>query len=156
MSAARVIQHDKPRLELKAATRDLIAASEGTSGAAETLSCRQQRMSDCQLKNTADFLRIDEVGALEDIAVTADGLPPVTRALAKRQGFTLVRLPASGPSCHEWHSAIGAVSKETGEAVHAALTSLATAISEDTVREIDEAIEKLVALRALAMCGVRG
>ncbi len=167
MSGRRDVSHGKPELELKAATKALIRAAGGTDGAAQTVGARQQRMSDCQCRNTADFLRVDELAALEDVAIPHDGWPHVTRALARRQGFELVRLPAAAPDCADWHTAIGALSKEAGEAVQAACKSLAsqdapgrvtaaTIAANRVVEEIDDAIEKLVALKALAVCAEEG
>lgn len=158
MSGRRDVVLEREDLELKIASRQLIRAAGGTDGAGETVGSRQQRMSDCQLPNTGDFLTIQEVRKLQEVTVGAPGWPHVTRALAKQDGFALVRLPQAPERAIEWHQALGEVSSEVGESVQLVCKALggdgkvtACEVREHRIMEnIDEAIEQLFALRALA------
>ncbi len=167
MPQRRDILHAKPELELKAATRDLMGVAGGTDGAAETLSrgdrrVRQQRMSDCQLANTEEFLRLDEVGRLEDVAIRTPAWPHVTRALAQRHGFDLVRRPEALPTELDWCGAIAGAVKEFGEAQQKILAALPTGVTArkvregDIRREIAEAIVALMQIDALAERALEG
>jgi len=161
MAQRRDIQHEKPELALKIATRDLIGTVGGTDGAAATLSrgdrrVRQQRMSDVQHPNTEDFLHLHEIGRLEDVAIRTPAWPHVTRALADRHGFDLVRRPDALPTDIDWCGAIAAAVKEFGEAQQAILTALPDGVTGREVRDSDirgqiaDAIRALCQLDALA------
>jgi hypothetical protein len=158
--------------ELKRASKQLVRAAGGGEEAAATLAAvgdhrervRQQRMSDCGLTNTPDFLRIDEVGDLEDVTAGTAGWPQVTRVLARRQGFVLVRIAHTRADAVTWHRAIGELSKETGETVQRICAALGD--DEHVTREevqdteilehIDMAMENLAALRELALSAPEG
>lgn len=143
MTARRDLTLAKPELELKVATRALIRAAGGTDGAGETCGARQQRMSDCQNRNTPDFLRIDEVGALEDVTAGEDW-PHVTRALARRQGFVLVPMPRLAPGT-AWGAALQALGQEFAGTSSALCTALGDCHSPGTITKQEVAEQGLVA-----------
>lgn len=153
MSQRRDIVHQKPELELKVAARALIRSAGGTDGAAETLGTRQQRMSDCGLPNTPDFLRIDEAARLEDVTVGQAGWPHVTRALAHRQGFELVPAPAHGSGDVAWGAYAARLLKETGDVLGGLGQALESGGDVDSAEaapllpEADELVQLAVELR---------
>lgn len=141
---------------LKAATRDLIAASGGTDGAGATIGVRQQRMSDCQNPFNPDFLRINEVAALEDLKRA----PIVTRALAKRQGYALVQLPDASAPETIWSLFVAKLAREGGDVMSRIAEALvddndispgeAGAMLGDADELVDIAVQIQNALRARA------
>jgi hypothetical protein len=131
MSEPRDLVHQMPEKLLKAATKRLVKAVGNGEGAAATIAealgrpVRQQHMSDCGLAGTPHFLRIDEVGALEDVTAGLPGHPHVTRALAHRQGLELVPIPQAPAGVTDFHRAMAGVSKETSEIIERLCTALA-------------------------------
>lgn len=168
MSGARDILHGRRDLQLKAATRALVETTGGTDGAAETLTTpdrrvRQQRISDCQCSNTDDFLRLDEVARLEDVAIRTPAWPPVTRALADRHGFELVRRPVAAAPETDLTALLGRLCKEHGELAAGVCADIASdrlspareaaARLPDARDLVRVAIELEAALRAIADTG---
>lgn len=128
MSGSRELRHPPEALALKVASKALIRAAGGTDGAGETIGARQQRMSDCGNPHTRDFLRIDEVAALEDVTAGAPNHPLITRTLARRQGYSLVRLPAAIPARADLLKLLGEQAKEGGDIAAAILSALADGV----------------------------
>jgi len=157
MGGKRDLSHDKAQLALKAATRDLVAGAGGTDGSAATLSeggprVRQQKVSDCQHRNTPDFLRVDEAARLEDVAVRTESWPQVTRALAARQGFDLVRrATASAPAGADFCGALGAAVKEFNDLQLKILAALPDGVTAAEVRDLNIRGELADAQRQLAV-----
>lgn len=155
MAARRDHAHDKPQLALKVATRDLIGGAGGTDGAAETVGARQQRMSDCQLTNTGDFLRIDEAARLEDVAIRTDSWPQVTRALAERHGFDLVARVVAAPSGADFCAALARSVKEFADVQRKIIVALPDGVTAAEIQaggiraEIAEAQRCLAQIDAL-------
>jgi len=163
VTARRDLVLPREQLLLKRATKGLVRAVGGSDAAAESLAeaggvrVRQQRISDCTLPNTADFLRIDEAAELEDLSHGQPGWPHLTRALARRQGFALLPLPSAPDGLTDWHRQLAEVSREAGEAVGKVCDALAGDSRVDRgevaegrlVEEVDEAIAALAGLRAL-------
>jgi hypothetical protein len=118
VNATRAVVHLPDRLMLKVATRALVDAVGGTIPAARVCGSRQQRISDCGLPNTPDFLRIDEVAALEDVTVGQPGWPHVIHALCSRQGglFVPIRTDAvvGDASLAAWSGYAARLSHEAG------------------------------------------
>lgn len=149
MSSQRNVTHAKPELELKVATRDLVRAVGGTDGAGETCGARQQRMSDCGNRHTADFLRLDEVAKLEDVAPA----PLVTLTLARRQGFELV--PARSRAVPErlWGQYVARLMKEAGDVMSGLGKALESGDDVDQAEaggllaEVDELVALAVEMR---------
>jgi hypothetical protein len=150
MTARRDIVHALPERHLKVATRALVALCGGGEGAAATVGGRQQRMSDCGNVNTADFLRLDEVAALEDVA----GDWPVTRALAKRAGCVLLRLPDLPMSAENMVDATTEIIRETADV----MTEMSVLFADGRVTaaesarfssQVDEAVSALMKARNL-------
>lgn len=163
-SAPRNILLSAALLRLKSANRRAVKDLGGTSLVAEELDIRQQRVSDCQLTNTPDFFRQDELLAIEEAGRGSPGWPRLTRAQARHHGFELMPLPAAAANVPSWHQSIAEVSRESGDAV----AKIAEALANDglvtageirdgaIVEEIDEAIGKLVVLRGLCAVELGG
>ncbi len=118
--------HVAPRDQLlKLASDNLVREFGGQDAAGEHIGCRQQRVSDCVRPNTPDFLRINEVAALEDATHGRLGHPVVTRALARRQGFMLVRQPSAPPGDADILKLLGALAAENGDIANAVLSAIA-------------------------------
>jgi hypothetical protein len=156
---------DEPRLRLKLATRKAVKAVHGTALAAEVAGCRQQRISDCQLPNTPDFLRLDEAQAIEEAGRGSPDFPAITRAMARNHGFALLPLPdaSSVIGTTDFHRALGDVSREAGEVVARVCAALADGkVDAHEVRdgqfrdEIAQAIASLAKLDALCAHAERG
>ena len=161
MSAPRDLTLSPELRRVKRSVKELVKAVGGTAEAAEITGSRQQRMSDCGLPNTADFLRIDEVLALEEEAVGSADWPQVTRAMARHHGCILVRVPAQ-PCAGDWHREIGRLSQHVARVVQTlceALTDLkvdADEVARGNIRErIAEAQQVLAGLDALCLAVVR-
>lgn len=149
---------------LKTACRQLIRAFGGQEAAGEELGCSQSRLSDWGNPNTADFMPVGAVLRLEAATHGTAGHPHVSSWLARAAGFVLVRLPNAPSGAGSWHQAMGRVAKDVGEVMERICTALSDdgAVSAREVRdgkvieEIDQAIEQLVAMRALAVATIEG
>ena len=118
--------HVPPRDQLlKVASDHLVREFGGQDAAGEHIGCRQQRISDCVRPNTPDFLRLNEVAALEDATHGRMGHPVVTRALARRQGFMLVRQPSAPPCDTDILKLLGELAAENGDIANAVLSAIA-------------------------------
>jgi hypothetical protein len=124
MAVQRDIVHRPHDLVLKLATEELIAALGGTSSQPAREITYQQRLSDCQGRNTDAFLRIDEVGRAEDLTVGQPGWPHVTSALCRRQGGVFLRLPDAGAPPSQWSGFVAQLGKEAGELINGICTDL--------------------------------
>lgn len=155
MSAPRDLVHAPALQVLKSASKALVRAFGGQDAAAALIGCRQQRMSDCGLANTPDFLRIDEVEQLEQVTQGLPGAPHVTRALAAATGHVLIKLPQT-QGAGDWLSSMGMLAKEAGDITSSIAVALADGSgvsadeARDILRECDEAVAALMAVRALA------
>jgi len=127
-----------PRLQLlKSATRALIRSFGGQVAAGEHLGKRHQRYSDVALPNTEDFLTIAEVMELEANTVGMADHPPVTRALAREQGFVLVPASDDTPDGHDWLTHVARLSAEAGEITSDIAASVANGDGV-TASEVDQ------------------
>lgn len=138
---------------LKSAFKALVHAFGGQQAAASRLDDRQQRISDLGLPNTPHFARIDEVAILEDETHGTIGHPQVTRVLAKRQGYILVKLPSVNPSSQDVMGHLAIVAKEGGDIISNVLTMIEdkkiTQSERDLVEnEIDELIQAAMQMKA--------
>lgn len=147
---------------LKSATRRLMKACGGQEGAAASIAeakgvrPRQQRLSDCGNDRHPDYLRIDEVRYLEEVAERDRSWPHITRALATRHGFLLVAIPSGPSSAADWLKEQAALSQEVVDVT----THIANGLADDgtinglegtaLLSEIDDAMAKLATLRAMA------
>ena len=145
---------------LKAASRELLAACGGSREASAIVGVRRQHLDDCANANTELFLRAHEIGALEDVATTAERPPIVTTVLAKRQGFELVRLPEAAPTTGTLVEQLLALATEHGQLSAALATALADGrcCRDDAVRVLPQAEQMLsvgAAIRATLMAIVK-
>ncbi|HCX68570.1 phage regulatory CII family protein [Parvibaculum sp.] len=147
-------------LRLKAATRLLMRDAGGLELAAKVTRIERAELSRCENPNVGRFLPVDVLLDLE----AANGEPHLTREIARAQGHVLIELP-SLDGTGEWGRHLGDIAKECGEAIAVVGQALAqggTITAEEVrelniTREIDEAVEKLIALRtALADLEKRG
>lgn len=152
MSGARDLQHSPATLALKVASKALVAAAGGGDAAGATIGARQQRMSDCGNANTADFLRLDEIAALEDVSLGSPNAMAVTRALAHRQRSVVVMLPTSLPSGSDLLTLMARKAQTSGD-LTAAICAAYRDGKVDALEahgiavELDELIETAVAMR---------
>lgn len=136
---------------LKAASRALVVGCGGGEGAAATVAAatgqgvRQQRMSDCGNANAPDFLRLNEVALLEEVAERDAAWPPITRALAGHHGFALVMLPEGDASAADYLKFIGEIMREGGTVA----TTITYALSDDGAVSRAEAMAALPDVEAL-------
>lgn len=136
---------------LKTATRMLVRDAGGLELAAKVTRVERATLSRYENPSTEFFLPADVLLDLE----AANGECHVTRYLARALGHVLIELPRlEGTGAFGEH--LGAIAKECGEAISVvgeALAAGGTITAEevrelDILREIDEAVEKLMALRA--------
>lgn len=121
----RTISLTPDQQALKSATKSLVQAYGGQQAAAARLGERQQRISDLGLPNTPNFARIDEVAILEDETHGCIGHPHVTHALARRQGYALVKLPQITATGSDLLKLLAVQSKEAGDIANEICTSIA-------------------------------
>ncbi|MEW6092224.1 MAG: phage regulatory CII family protein [Pseudomonadota bacterium] len=135
---------------IKAATRMLVRDAGGLELAAKVTRVERAALSRYENPAAEQFLPVDVLLDLE----AANGEAHVTRFLARAQGHVLIELPKlDGTGAFGEH--LGAIAKECGEAIAVvgeALAAGGTITAEevrelDILREIDEAVEKLMALR---------
>lgn len=139
--------------ELKAASKLLGRSYGGGEAMAALLGRRQQHYSDCGNPNVDVWLTIHEAAQLEDRTVGSAGHPPVTRALAARQGFALVRLPEALPGDVALLTLMGTLASESGDVTQAICSALTDSkIEGGELAAIDSEIDHLidVALRMKA------
>lgn len=127
-----------PRLQLlKSASRALIRSFGGQVAVGEHLGKRHQRFSDVALPNTEDFLTIAEAMELESNTVGMADHPPVTRAMAREQGFVLVPAADDIPDGHDWLTHVSNLSAEAGEITSDITASVANGDGV-TAREVNQ------------------
>lgn len=153
MTADRTQRVAPDQQMLKAASRELIRAVGGQEAAAEFLGSRQQRMSDCGRPNTPDFLRLDEIARLEDVTHGDPGHPHITAALARRQGYAIVRLPDAPPAGRDLLSILAENARENGDVASAILSAIGDGKVDGPERrailgQIDEQIHVAMRLRS--------
>jgi hypothetical protein len=125
MSGPRTLALPPEDQQIKKASADLVRAYGGQLAAAEMLGTRQQRLSDCGHRNTADYLRVDEVARLEDVTHGTPGHPHVTRALARRQGYGLFRVANAAPCGTDLLKLLADQARENGDIASAVLAAIA-------------------------------
>jgi len=159
MNAARDIRLSPVQQELKNATRDLVRAFGGTDPAGVACGRRQQAVSDMQSRNTDCFMPIDMVGALEDSTADLPGHPHVTRVLAQRQGFDLVKRPAALPSDGDLLILLAQLSGQYGEITRTAMEALADGVVQPAEagavgalvqRHVEISVQMIAVLAAIA------
>ncbi len=161
MTEARDLTLAPSDQDLKVASAELIRAYGGQVAASELLGRAQSRFSDAGSRNTAVFLTIKEVAAFEDRTAGMAGHPIVTRALARRQGFELVRLPEALPGQGQLLQLAAKVAQEGGDVISSVGAALADGHfsgrdARDVMREADQLIHAAVTLRAIAQARMLG
>lgn len=144
-------------LALRAATGALVRAVGGQEACVgfATRIKRHQTFSDMAAPEGDKWMGVDTVVELETVARGTPGWPQVTRYLAQQQGAVLVMLP---PVPDQFggalHAAIAGLAKEAGDVVSETIQRLADgkfcgADKAAALKEIDEAAQQLMTLRAL-------
>jgi hypothetical protein len=166
MTARRDCQFTPEKQALKQSAKALVRAAGGVEASEEITGRSKTQLSAYGNINAPEFMPIDAIAELEGVTHGHTGHPIVTRHLAQRAGYVLVKLPDAAPDCGDWHRAMGPMSKHVGDVMQAICASLGDDTpSEVTARdvqernivgEIDEALEVLVAMRELALRTVQG
>jgi len=151
MSRGARFHSDATYRALKAAARMAIREAGGLESAAAVTRVERSSLSRYEQPGADLFMPADVMLDLD----AANGVPHLTRELARRLGHVLIELPRLDGT-GVWGRHLGDVAKECGEAiavVGAALSVGGTITAEevrglDILREVDEAIERLVVLKA--------
>lgn len=141
---------------LKAAAKRLVRAAGGVEAAAEESRPGKTQLSSYGNPHTPDFIPADAIADLEAVTHGTAGHPIVTRHLAARAGYALVMLPQAEAGPEDWNAAVGALVRETGEAMERVAGILADGRVErreversGVIGELGDVIDRAVALRAL-------
>lgn len=161
MSEPRDLTLTVPEQDLKVASASLIREFGGQVAAGEHFGRAQSRFSDVGSRTTATFLSIREVAELEDRTVGKAGHPIVTRALAKRQGYELVKLPEALPGSGELLQLAAQLASEGGDVIGGIGKALSDGwfCGKDAatiIGEVDQLIHVAVTLRAIALARLAG
>jgi hypothetical protein len=149
MTTERGARLSHEELEIKIATRAASKAAGGQEYLSASLGTVQSRWSEWGSPHTRAFLPAHLIAEVEDRSAGAPGWPHITRALARRQGFALFRLPSAEALRTVWGQHLAGVAKEGGEIM--ARLSLAL-IDNDVSRA--EAAEALPEARDLVQVAV--
>lgn len=157
----RSVQLESADKELKHATRALAKAFGTQTDAGKVIDKTQECVSAAGLTNTGVFLTLDEVAHLEDHAPREGQWPQVTRALAARQGFVLLPMPAGPTGASIWHQKLSEAAKESGEFFASVASALADrridAVEAGTsLKEMDEFLTVALEMRAMLQSVVDG
>lgn len=138
---------------IKLADRDLIDASGKTLAVAAHFDVSASLVGRWNNLNDDLFISAARRVELEDATRDVPGHPHFTRAMAKRQGFTLVKLPdGSVPSGGDLHKAIAAHSRCANDVTSELIADLADGVIDPGeaargIAKCDAAIEQVIALR---------
>lgn len=162
MSDPRDLRLTPAQLDLKAAFRAAVSAAGGQVEVAAMTGRAQSRVSDWCGRNTGAFAPLDAVAEVEDRAAGAPGWPHVTRALARRQGFELFAVPGVDHAPTDWSRRSAEIMREVGDLLSVISAALAddndvdAAEARRIIPETDDAIARLVELRAMARARAEG
>ena len=144
---------------LSLATRSAVESCGGVDGAAATTGRSRSCPGRWMNRNEPASPPLDAALALDSAVALQGRAPPILTAYARELGHVAIRLPDAPEGASAWHQSIGAVTRQVGEAIE----RICTALGDDgevsgrevaklnIVGEIDEAIEALVAARALSI-----
>lgn len=99
----------------KAAFKQLVRAFGGQEAAAIETGVRQQKISDMGLPNVPEFPTLDLIDTLEARTEGTADWPLVTRWLARRRGFALVRMISEGAEPESLRDAIMTITRKLGD-----------------------------------------
>ena len=99
---------------LRVATRALVRAAGGQEAAGAFVGKPQQRISQYATPHDKAWMPLDAVARLEDVTASEPGHPHVTRELAQRQGYALVRLPTARTVEAGWMEHLACCQRESG------------------------------------------
>lgn len=145
MTVPRSVRLSPAQLQLKIATDEAMRAVGGQLFLAAHTGRAQSCFSDWGSRKTATFMPIDFVATVEDLGDGAPGHPHITRALARRQGFDLYRLPPVEALDSEFGRHGARLMKEAGEV----MARLGEALADDDDVDAAEARAALTEAREL-------
>lgn len=99
----------------KGAFKQLVRAFGGQEAAAIETGVRQQKISDMGLPNVAEFPTLDLIDTLEARTEGTADWPVVTRWLARRRGFALVRTISDAAEPETLRDAIMTITRKLGD-----------------------------------------
>jgi hypothetical protein len=156
VSARRDVTHSPDKQALKAASKRLVRAVGGVEAAALYSRPMISQLSAYGHPNAPEFMPVDVIADLEGVTHQTPDHPIITRLLARKAGFALVKLPTAPSGAVDWHREIGAISKEMGDVIQPVCEALGDGkVTADDIRtrgireQIAEAQERLAALDAL-------
>jgi alkylation response protein AidB-like acyl-CoA dehydrogenase len=156
MTARRDVTHSPDKQALKAASKRLVRAVGGVEAAAQYSRPMLSQLSAYGHPNAPEFMPVDVIADLEAVTHQTPDHPVVTRMLARKAGFALVKIPVAPTGAADWHREIGAISKEVSEVISPVCELLGDGrITAEEIRsrglreQIAEAQERLAALDAL-------
>jgi hypothetical protein len=138
----------------KAASKALVRAFGGQEASRLETGKSQSRVCSYGLPNTADFMPIDVVHALEASTHGTAGHPHVTRWLAREAGFELVPLPSAEAPAEQWNSYVAKLGRDAGCMIEGICTDLGAdndvtpADARRRLPDADDLVRVAVELRA--------
>lgn len=153
MSGDRTIVHPAHLQDAKVATDELCDAFGKQQAVAELVGRSQSVVSDWGRTNTAPFIPLDAIDALEARTAGYPGWPHVTRWLCRRRGGEFLPLPKLEQSgC--WGRMTATLAKEAGEVTSGLCADLADdndvspAEARRRLKDADELVRIAVELRS--------
>lgn len=144
---------------LSAGTRSAVETCGGVDGAAATSGRGRSTCGRWINRNEADQPPLDAAVALDQVVVLQGRVPPILTAYARELGHVVIRLPDAADGPGEWHGLMADVASQVGEG----MARVCQALGDDgavgagevvklrIVEEIEDAIEALARMRALAV-----
>jgi hypothetical protein len=153
--AANRVDNTPDKQKAKAVTKALVKGVGGVETAETFCRPNSRRLSEYGLADTDTFIPLDAIMDLQDCAHHLPDYPPLTRFLATRDGFALVKLPEGGSVTQQ--SLVGALadaSREHSDVANGLLEALRNgAVAPDEAarlqRECIESAEAAMRLHAL-------
>lgn len=138
---------------LKLAVRIAIGRAGGIEEAASLIGKRRSWVGDWNNLNLDAFPSVDAAVAFDAVAAAQGELPPITLAMARANGFALVRLPEARDASGGWLERLGALSAEVGDIINGIATALADGVINKFEairlrREVAEGQQKLADIDA--------
>lgn len=125
MTTRHDVRLDPDLIDLKIATDKLVSANGGPAKAGIAIGIDQRRVSERASRDTDVFMNIKDVAQLEDRTSSMAGHPHVTRALAARQGFLLVKVPQALDGGGAFSASVMTLTVELGDVANGICRALA-------------------------------
>ena len=140
--------------QFKRAVREAIRHCGGIDGAAATCGKQRSTAGNWNNRNMADLPTLGDAFALDEVAMIDGQRPEILRAFAAALGHVCIRLPEPAAGNERLIAALAEASAEFGDIAHAVCDATADGLVSEAEQariqsEIDDAIERLAAMRAL-------